>query len=57
MVGEPGRGVPTIIEMVNHTRLDCVIGAAGGMRAAVAQATWHAAHRTRVRRAPRRPAR
>jgi putative acyl-CoA dehydrogenase len=45
MVGEPGRGVPTIIEMVNHTRLDCVIGAAGGMRAAVAQATWHAAHR------------
>jgi len=45
MVGEPGRGVPTIIEMVNHTRLDCVIGAAAGMRAAVAQATWHAAHR------------
>jgi putative acyl-CoA dehydrogenase len=32
--------------MVNHTRLDCVIGAAGGMRAAVAQATWHAAHRS-----------
>ena len=46
MVGEPGRGVPTIIQMVNHTRLDCVIGAAGGMRAAVAQATWHAAHRS-----------
>jgi putative acyl-CoA dehydrogenase len=46
MVGAPGRGVPTIIEMVNHTRLDCVIGAAGGMRAAVAQATWHAAHRS-----------
>src|SRR3954464_5340211 len=45
MVGEPGRGVPTIIRMVNHTRLDCVIGAAGGMRAAVAQATGHAAHR------------
>ena len=56
MVGEPGRGVATIIQMVNHTRLDCVIGAAGGMRAAVAQATWHAAHRARVRRAPRRPA-
>ena len=34
MVGEPGRGVPTIIEMVGHTRLDCVIGAAAGMRAA-----------------------
>jgi putative acyl-CoA dehydrogenase len=46
LVGEPGRGVPTIIEMVNHTRLDCVIGTAGGMRAAVAQATWHAAHRS-----------
>jgi putative acyl-CoA dehydrogenase len=46
LVGEPGRGVPTIIEMVNHTRLDCVIGAAGGMRAAVANATWHAAHRS-----------
>jgi putative acyl-CoA dehydrogenase len=46
MVGEPGRGVRTIIRMVNHTRLDCVIGAAGGMRAAVAQATWHAAHRS-----------
>jgi putative acyl-CoA dehydrogenase len=46
MVGEPGRGVPTIIEMVNHTRLDCVIGTAGGMRAAVANATWHAAHRS-----------
>jgi putative acyl-CoA dehydrogenase len=45
MVGEPGRGVPTIIEMVGHTRLDCVIGGAGGMRAAVALATWHAMHR------------
>jgi putative acyl-CoA dehydrogenase len=45
LVDEPGRGVATIIEMVNHTRLDCVIGAAAGMRAAVAQATWHAAHR------------
>jgi putative acyl-CoA dehydrogenase len=44
-VGDGGRGVPTIIEMVNHTRLDCVIGTAGGMRAAVANATWHAAHR------------
>jgi putative acyl-CoA dehydrogenase len=45
MVGEPGRGVPTIIEMVGHTRLDCVIGGAGGMRAAVALAMWHAQHR------------
>ncbi|MCW3031598.1 MAG: Acyl-CoA dehydrogenase, C-terminal domain [Solirubrobacterales bacterium] len=45
MVGEPGRGVPTIIEMVGHTRLDCVIGAAAGMRSGVASATHHAAHR------------
>jgi putative acyl-CoA dehydrogenase len=45
MVGDEGRGIPTIIEMVNHTRLDCVIGAAAGMRQAVAQATHHAAHR------------
>src|SRR5438270_1813872 len=45
LVGEEGRGVPTIIEMVNHTRLDCVLGSASGMRAAVEQATWHAAHR------------
>jgi putative acyl-CoA dehydrogenase len=46
MVGEPGRGVPTIIEMVGHTRLDCVIGAAAGMRSAVVNATHHAAHRS-----------
>jgi putative acyl-CoA dehydrogenase len=45
MVGEPGRGVPTIIEMVGHTRLDCVIGCAAGMRAGVVAATHHAAHR------------
>jgi putative acyl-CoA dehydrogenase len=46
MVGEPGRGVPTIIEMVGHTRLDCVIGTAAGMRVAVVGATHHAAHRS-----------
>ena len=46
LVGEPGRGVPTIIEMVGHTRLDCVIGTAAGMRWGVANATWHAAHRS-----------
>jgi putative acyl-CoA dehydrogenase len=45
LVGDEGRGVATIIEMVNHTRLDCVTGAASGMRQAVAQATHHAAHR------------
>jgi putative acyl-CoA dehydrogenase len=44
-VGEEGRGVATIVAMVNHTRLDCVIGAAAGMRQAVAQATHHAASR------------
>jgi putative acyl-CoA dehydrogenase len=46
MVGEEGRGVPTIIEMVNHTRLDCVIGATTGYRAGVVQALHHAAHRS-----------
>jgi putative acyl-CoA dehydrogenase len=46
MVGEEGRGVRTIIDMVNHTRLDCVIGSASLMRQAVAQATHHTAHRT-----------
>ena len=46
LVGEPGRGVPTIIEMVAHTRLDCVIGSTAGMRWAVANATWHASHRS-----------
>ncbi|PQA86094.1 acyl-CoA dehydrogenase family protein [Hyphococcus luteus] len=45
-VGEEGRGVRTIIEMVQHTRLDCIAGSAGGMRASVAQALWHAAHRS-----------
>jgi putative acyl-CoA dehydrogenase len=45
MVGEPGRGVPTIIEMVGHTRLDCVIGSAAGMRVGVVNAAHHAAHR------------
>src|SRR5215211_8967465 len=41
MVGEEGRGVSTIIEMVNHTRLDCCLGAAAGMRSAVASAIHH----------------
>lgn len=46
MVGEEGRGVQTIIEMVNRTRLDCVIGGTASLRAGVAQATHHAAHRS-----------
>ncbi len=44
-VGEEGRGVSTIIEMVNHTRLDCALAAAGLMRQALAQALHHARHR------------
>ncbi|NIH86607.1 acyl-CoA dehydrogenase family protein [Amycolatopsis granulosa] len=45
LVGEEGRGVPTIIEMVNNTRLDCVLGTASLMRQAVVQAVHHARHR------------
>jgi putative acyl-CoA dehydrogenase len=45
LVGEEGRGIATIIEMVVHTRLDCVLGSAALMREAVAQATHHCAHR------------
>ncbi len=45
LVGEPGRGVPTIIEMVGYTRLDCVLGSTAGMRTAVEQAIHHARHR------------
>jgi putative acyl-CoA dehydrogenase len=44
-LGEPGRGIATILEMVQHTRLDCVIGSAGMMRGALAYALHHAAHR------------
>jgi putative acyl-CoA dehydrogenase len=44
-VGEEGRGIHTIIEMVNHTRLDCAIAAAGLMRQGLAQAVHHANHR------------
>ena len=45
-VGPEGRGVPTIIEMVQMTRLDCVIGSAAGMRGAVTQAIHHTTHRS-----------
>jgi putative acyl-CoA dehydrogenase len=45
-VGEEGRGIATIMEMVVHTRLDCVLGSLGLMRRAVAEATHHAAHRS-----------
>jgi len=45
LVGEEGRGVPTIIEMVNLTRLDCTLGSATSMRQGLTRAIHHAAHR------------
>ncbi len=45
LIGEEGRGIPTIIEMGNYTRLDCAIGSSSLMRQAVAQAVHHARHR------------
>ncbi len=45
MVGEEGRGVPTIIEMVSSTRFDCMIGSSSLMRQALTQAMHHCAHR------------
>ncbi|WP_327288211.1 acyl-CoA dehydrogenase family protein [Streptomyces sp. NBC_01198] len=45
-VGEEGRGVATIIEMVAATRLDCALGSAALMRQAVAQAVHHATYRS-----------
>jgi len=46
LVGEEGRGVQTIIRMVNHTRLDCLIGSAASIRWGTAQAVHHARHRS-----------
>jgi len=46
LIGEDGRGIPTIIDMANYTRLDCCIGSSALMRQAVAQAVHHARHRT-----------
>jgi putative acyl-CoA dehydrogenase len=45
LIGEEGRGVRTIIEMVARTRLDCVFGTTAGMRQAVAEAAWHVRRR------------
>jgi putative acyl-CoA dehydrogenase len=45
MVGEEGRGVRTIIEMVSMTRFDCMLGSSAGMRMAASQALHHCAHR------------
>ena len=44
-IGEEGRGVATILDMVHHTRLDCAIAPAAYMRTALAQALWHTSHR------------
>jgi len=46
LVGEEGRGIQTIVEMVNFTRLDCVIGSAAVMRQATAQVAHHLEHRS-----------
>ncbi len=46
LVGDEGRGVAAIIRMVNHTRLDCLLGAAAGMRRGTAEAINHAQHRS-----------
>jgi putative acyl-CoA dehydrogenase len=46
LVGEEGRGVRTIIDMVHHTRLDCTLAPAAYMREALANALWHTAHRS-----------
>jgi putative acyl-CoA dehydrogenase len=46
LVGEEGHGVRMIVRMVNHTRLDCLIGSAAGMRWGLAQAVHHTRHRS-----------
>ena len=45
LVGEPGRGIATLIEMAHHTRFDIVVGVAGMMRSALDEAVHHARHR------------
>ena len=44
-IGEEGRGVPAIIRMVNHTRLDCLLGSTTGLRRGTIEAIHHARHR------------
>ena len=46
LVGEEGRGVPAIIRMVNHTRLDCLLGSTTGLRRGTLEAIHHARHRS-----------
>jgi putative acyl-CoA dehydrogenase len=50
MVGPEGRGVATILDMVHHTRLECIIGSAAYMRAAFVQAVHHVQHRRAFQR-------
>lgn len=50
LVGEEGHGIRAIMAMVHHTRLDCIIAPAAYMRQAIANALWHAAHRTAYRK-------
>jgi putative acyl-CoA dehydrogenase len=45
MIGEEGRGVPSIMQMVTLTRLDCAVASAGLMRLALANAVHHCRHR------------
>jgi putative acyl-CoA dehydrogenase len=45
LLGEEGRGVPTIIRMVNHTRLDCLLGSTTSLRRGTLEAIHHARHR------------
>jgi putative acyl-CoA dehydrogenase len=51
LIGEEGRGVATIIEMVHHTRLDCTVGSAALMRRALVEALHHTRHRRAFGRA------
>lgn len=48
LIGPPGRGIPTIIDMVTLTRLDCCVASAGLMRAALWEAVEHCRHRTAI---------
>ncbi len=45
LIGDEGDGMRIVLEMINHTRLDCVLGSTGGMRRAVAEATHYTAYR------------
>lgn len=46
LLGDEGAGIRTIIEMVQHTRLDCAVISAGSMRTTLARAIWHVSHRS-----------